>query len=215
MNDQHPLTPVCGDRDGWHPTTLTDAQTVGVLSLSHFWASCSDTEEAGRARAALAVLERRKQELATDIAAARAEAARKVYDDVQKLIAAFERARARSVEQATEIAWSIAQILVETSPGPSRALQEQIVTLMLLHPEASIRASPDSILHVDVHMNLRVIHDRSMPRDTLEVDLDEGRFVAGLSRLRELIDGEVRANLSAASSRVVRRPASAESWGDA
>jgi hypothetical protein len=215
MNDLRVSTPVCGTGDEWHPTELTDAQVVGLLSLSQVWASCSDTEEAGRARAALAVLERRKQDLALEIAAAREDAAREVHDDVQKLIAAFERARAQSVEQATEIAWSIAQVLVETSPGPSRTLQQQIVELMLRHPEASIRSSPGSKIHVDAHMNIRVIQDSSMPPDVLEVDLDEVRFLLGLSRLQQLIHSDVRAHIHSSRPRTVRRPAPAASWGDA
>lgn len=215
MNDRRTSTPVCGAGDGWYPTALTDAQTVGLLSLSQVWASCSDTEEAGLARAALAVLERRKQDLATEIAAAREDAAREVRNDVQKLIAAFERARAQLVEQATEVAWCIAQVLVETSPGPSHTLQRQIADLMLEHPEASIRSSPDSRLHVDAHINIRVIQDSSMPPDVLEVDLDEGRFVLGLSRLQQLIHSDVRAQIHASRPRTVRRPAPAVSWGDA
>lgn len=215
MNELH--VPITDDTNhsAWQPEQLTDTQTVGLLGFGHVWVSADATEEAGRLRGAVEALERRKRRLAEDIAHAQQAAIQQVHDDVQMLIAAFNRALERHVDRATEVAWSIARVLVETASGPSLELRNQIVALVQQHRDVSIRSSCIDIISIDDLMNIVIKKDPTVPQGSLEIDLPDARFVIGLERLRQLIDDDVRAYVRAPHPRVVQRPASDRSWGDA
>ena len=194
---------------------LSDAQTAGLLSLSELWLSLSEAETLGRARAAVQVLERRQHDLALEIAAARAQAAHEVQREVETLAAAFQRAREQAVQQATDLAWEIADILVETSPGPSPALRQAVVTFMRHHQRARLRVPPSCSLHFDDLMHIDVIPDDRIAYGALEIDLPDGRLSLEIRHLRQLIQDDTNTYIKSSTRRVNRKSCTNSGWGDA
>lgn len=194
---------------------LSDAQTAGLLSLSELWLSLSEAETLGRARAAVQVLERRQRDLALEIAAARAQAAHEVQREVETLAAAFQRAREQAVQQATDLAWQIADILVETSPGPSAALRQEVVAFMRHHQRARLRVPPACRLHFDNHMNIDVTPDDRLAYGALEIDLPDGRLSLDTEHLRRIIQDDANTYITSSTRRVNRKPCANSGWGDA
>jgi len=199
----------------WNPGTLTDTQTAGLLSLCELWSSVTDVEATGRARAALHILERRQRELALEVAAAREQAAREVQGDVQTLAAAFQRGREQAVQQATELAWAIAEVLVTTSPGPSPALQQEVQAFMRQHRGACLRVPPTCSLHFDIHADIAVFVDDHLQPGVMELDVFDGRQVIDLGRLRDLIHHDVTTHVQSSTRTVTRKSDSSSGWGDA
>lgn len=199
----------------WNPGTLTDTQTAGLLSLCELWSSVTDVETVGRARAALQVLERRQRELALEVAAAREQAALEVQRDVQTLAATFQRGREQAVQQATELAWAIAEVLVATSPGPSPALRQEVQAFMRQHGGACLRVPPACSLHFDVSTDIHIIEDDLLSDGMMSIDVSDGRFVLDLNRLRELIHHDVTTHVRSSTRRVSRKSDSHSRWGDA
>jgi hypothetical protein len=194
---------------------LSDAQTAGLLSLSELWLSLSEAETLGRARAAVQVLERRQRDLAHEIAAAREQAAHEVQREVETLAAAFQRAREQAVQQATDLAWQIADILVETSPGPSAALRQEVVAFMRHHQRARLRVPPACSLHFDNFMNIDVTPDDRIAYGALEIDLPDGRLSLDTEHLRQIIQDDANTYITSSTRRVNRKPCANSGWGDA
>lgn len=199
----------------WQPGTLTDAQTAGLLSLSELWLSLREAETLGRARAAVEILERRQRDLALEIALAREQAAREVQREVQTLAATFQRAREQAVLQATELAWDIADILVETSAGPSPALRQQVLAFLRHHQRACLRVPPTHCCHFDDLMGIHVIPDERLSPGSMEIDLPDGRLSLHLAYLREIIQDDTNTYITSSLRRVHRKPCTQAGWGDA